>query len=66
MLHRHVADLFFRRADSEESKSTICSSPEYAFHSFSKTIRILVCFLTQDSHNEMKVSCILHIYALEI
>ena len=25
-----------------------------------------VCFLTQDSHNEMKVSCILHIYALEI
>lgn len=25
-----------------------------------------VCFLTQDSHNEMKVSCILHIYAPEI
>ena len=26
-----------RRADSEESKSTICSSPKYAFHTFSKT-----------------------------
>ena len=41
-----------RRADSEESKSTICSSPKYAFHTFSKTVRILVCFLTRDSHNK--------------
>ena len=55
-----------RRADSEESKSTICSSPKYAFHTFSKTVRILVCFLTQDSHNEIKVSCCPRIRAPEI
>ena len=55
-----------RRADSEESKSTICSSPKYAFHTFSKTVRILVCFLTQDSHNEIKVSCCPRIRAPEM
>ena len=55
-----------RRADSEESKSTICSSSKYAFHTFSKTVRILVCFLTQDSHNEIKVSCCPRIRAPEM